>query len=86
MVNDWKDDAHKRQALEAMLKFHHAEGRPPTEEDVPTPSGRRAGMPARFALDRIFSNGVNGWPTARRVYDEFLAELPKEQRPVTRKS
>ena len=80
-TNDWSLDSRKTHCLEAMLKFHRAEGRPPVEADVPTPAGRRAGLPARFAIDRIFSDGVNGWAIAVEHYAEYLDTLPDEERP-----
>jgi hypothetical protein len=81
MINDWKEDGRVTHCLEAMLKFHRAEGRAPNEDDVATPAGRRAGLPARFAIDRIFSDGVDGWPIARKAYDAHVKTLPKKERP-----
>lgn len=83
-VIDWNDDKHRNQALASMEKFHRAEGRPPTHDDVATPAGRRAGMPARFAFDRIFSDGANGWGAARAAYDAHVKALPKKERPATK--
>jgi len=68
-----------------MLKFHRAEARPPEEADISTPAGRRAGLPARFAFDRVFSNGVNGWATAIVEYEAYVKTLPAAERPKKRK-